>query len=336
MLHESAPSGLCPDRGPRERGDRRRACVHVRTDGGDARRHASLGESLNNLKQFAWAGSAFTADNDERVWSFTWRAGQNPSKFEDLQVSANDLEAAENQAADILRRRVHPDFPRIPNWIPHIMTSHLVLADHLDLPEPLPWVISPADSTRLAWQQWPDNPIPLPTEDPTSLGWIYSSSYEFPPAFWTRDQRSATELTIQQATTHATYQIPAPQLPMGDRLITQIVHPSRKAMMYEMHQRYFGTRVVYFTFTEARVPVLTTDRAASVRATSEANLGFRPNAPANAGSTSVTYSPAAWEPPQPDGLSSVAVGRYRWTRGGLTGRDIGAPEVCTGQPGCVP
>ena len=64
-------------------------------------------------------------------------------------------------------------------------------------------------------------------------------------------------------------------------------------------------------------------------------MGFRPNQPTAPLATQFSYSPLWFEPPAiPNG--GIMFGRYRWTRGGLTGRDFGAPEVCTGQPGCTP
>jgi len=302
----------------------------------DSRRNASLGESLNNLKQFAWAGSAYTADNSERFWTFSWQAGStSPSEFPDLEFASTDLEAAANQAVDIIRRRANPTMPRVTNWVPQILYNQLVLADHMNIPLPTPWVASPADATRLAWQRWPANPIPLPDGGGLQLRWVYSSSYEVGAAFWQRDQKVGADSVIEQSSSHNTYFIPQPLLPMGDRLITQVVHPSRKAMVWDSHQRHFGSRVAFFGYAEARVPVLTVDGSATVRATSEANNGFRPNSPSSGIPTQYSYTPQSYEPGALPGSPTVN-GRYRWTRGGLTGRDFGASEVCTGQPGCTP
>jgi hypothetical protein len=305
----------------------------------DSRRNASLGDSINNLKQFVWAGSSFTADRADQVWTFSWRAGpESPSEYPDLEAADTDLQAAANQAVDIIRRRADPAMPRISNWLPQLFYSHLVLADHLNLPLPTPWAVSPGDDNRLAWQQWPNNPIPLPPppDDPRTRRWVYSSSYELGTAFFHRDQRSATEFTIEQGATHSAYINVTPSLPMGDRLITQVVFPSHKAMLWEQHQRFFGSRVAFFAYPEARIPVLTVDGSVLVRAATESNLGFRPNQPTSGLATQFTYSPAAFEPPVPPGSPDSVSGRYRWTRGGLTGRDFGAPEVCTGQDGCTP
>jgi prepilin-type N-terminal cleavage/methylation domain-containing protein len=303
----------------------------------DARRNSSLGDSIGNLKQFAWAGSAYTADNAERLWTFSWRAGAtSPSEYPDLEFSFTDVDAAANQAVDIIRRRADPTMPRMTSWVPHILYSQLVLADHLNLPLPTPWVASPGDATRLGWQQWPNNPVPLPSPgDPSSRRWVYSSSYELGPAFWNRDQRVANQYVVEQASSHNTYTLPSPLFPLGDRLITQVAFPSQKAMVWEMHQRFFGARVAYFGYPEARVPVLTVDGSVLVRATNEANVGFRPNQPESTLNTVYSYLPASFEPPAISG-GGIITGRYRWTRAGLAGRDFGGPEACSGQPGCTP
>lgn len=302
----------------------------------DSRRAASLGDSINNLKQYAWAGSAYTGDCAERVWTFSWRAGTSqPSEYGDLQFAPTDLDAAACQAADIIRRRHNGNFPRISAWVPHIMTSHLVLADQFNLPLPLPWVASPADVNRLAWQRWPNNPVPLPLGPPENVRWVYSSSYEFGPAFWSRDQRQGSQNTVEQSSTHNTYIILSGVI-LGDRSLTQVVYPSRKAMVWESHQRFFGPRTAFYAYPEARVPVLTVDGSVVARASSEANDGFSPNNPTSPFPTRFTYSPLNYESPALPGVSAVVAGKMRWTRGGLTGRDFGAPEVCTGQGGCTP
>jgi Tfp pilus assembly protein FimT len=305
--------------------------------GVDSRRVASLGDSINNLQQFAGASAAYTADCADRFWAFSWRAGTTPSAYPDLQFAVTDLDAAANQAVDIMRRRANPNMPRMTSWVPHILYSQLVLVDQLNLKLPLAWAVSPGDATRVAWQQWPNNPVPLPSPgDPTSLRWVYSSSFEVGPAFWAHDQRSGSTFTVEQGTTHNQFTFPTIDMPLGDRVMTDVRYPSAKAMMWDSHQRYFGNRVAYFGYPEARVPVLTVDGSVLVRATSESNNGFLPNNPTSPFWATYTYSPQTYEPPALSGVGSNVKGQYRWTRGGITGRDFGFPEVCTGQGGCTP
>jgi hypothetical protein len=108
-----------------------------------------------------------------------------------------------------------------------------------------------------------------------------------------------------------------------------VAFPSQKAMVYEQFQRFFGSRVLYGAYEEARVPILFADGGVSVRATNDSNLGFFPNSPFNPGPLRFNYRPdLGYEPPALNGASAELVtGHYRWTRSGLHGRDFGGPEV---------
>jgi hypothetical protein len=296
----------------------------------DSRRNASPSDSINNLKQFAWASSQYTADCNERLWSYS-----------------GDLQAAAAQATDIINRRTNLDLITPVNWIPHVLYSHLVLVDHLNLPLPTPWAADPADENRMVWQRCASEPNPQacffalpPTQRPgsnnESLRYMVSSSYQLGPAFFSEDQRQPGSNTLESAlTTHYTYNVG--HLPLGDRHVTQVAFPSRKVMMWDQYQRHFGARVAYYAYAEARVPVLMVDGSAGVRATSESNPGFYPNNPQHPSALRFNYAPRVWElPTLSGGATDLVTGYYQWTRGGLTGNDFGAPEVCTGQIGCAP
>jgi prepilin-type N-terminal cleavage/methylation domain-containing protein len=310
----------------------------------DSRRNASLSESINNLKQYAWAGSQYSAECNERFWTFSWTATNNPTG----EPFATDLEAAAAQAVDIINRRTNLTMTP-PSWIPHILYSHLVLADQLNLPLPLPWSVDPTDTYRMAWQRCESEPDPgacflgLPlTQRPNEgslndgLRWMVSSSYQVGPAFISRDMGGGANRTLESAlVTH--YNFSTGNLPFGDRLMTQVAFPSRKVMMFDQFQRHFGGRIAYYAYPEARVALLLADGSAGVRGTSSSNTGFYPNQPAQDLPTRFNYQPRAWEPPTLSGAAvQLVTGYYQWTRGGLSGRDIGAREVCTGQPGCTP
>ena len=69
-----------------------------------------------------------------------------------------------------------------------------------------------------------------------------------------------------------------------------------------------------------------------MRSTRSANPGWHPFRPASAISTLFFYAPDTWEPPTTDGsFSETVTGYYRWTRGGIMGRDFDGPEIDTGQ-----
>lgn len=112
---------------------------------GESRRMASLSVSLANLRSYGSGAQSYAADYADRVWSFSWSAGQNmPTEFADLRLASDAVTAAANQAIDILRRRTaRPTFPAVTGWLPHVKFSQLVLADYLASALPVPWAVSP-------------------------------------------------------------------------------------------------------------------------------------------------------------------------------------------------
>jgi hypothetical protein len=290
---------------------------------------ASLGESMANLKRLHQSTVTFGDDNSGLFATFTWRKGTNPSPYPDLVNSFSDLEAAANQAVDIMRRRAgltQAQLPKITSWIPHVFYSHLVLSDHLGTDLPHRWVISPEDPKRLAFafdrSQWPGTG--------SNLRWAFSSSYEVPVAFWSRPDSGPD--AVFQSFSYNTFTVPN-TAQFGQRRLDEVVYPSHKAMYHDRHQRHFGPRQGYFMHEEARVPVATVDGAVSVRRGADANQGWNPSQPTSQSPTMVSYSPPpsgqfAWDPPalSPNN-EDIVPGRYRWTRRALGGRDVDGPQV---------
>ncbi|MBL8999872.1 MAG: hypothetical protein JNK25_01895 [Phycisphaerae bacterium] len=297
------------------------------------RRLSSLGESMGNLRQFGSGLEAYAADSAGLIYSYSWRAGVvTPSTFPDLRGPFPDaLSAAAAQAVDILRRRGHrPDMPVIQGWIPHIKFWHLVLSDYLGSNLPMKAAVSPEDQPLSLWASDPagfdrGQYPPQPSPGTGSQRWPYSSSYEMGPAFYSSDFASGSEGTISQSTTHNTFVTGAGAV-LGGRRLSEVVHPSQKAFVWDSAQRHFGTRVIFFAFHEARVPVCFTDGSVRVRPTASANRGFNPTNPRVMLPTTFTYQPTAWEAPLPSSGTSVQ-GVYRYTRNGLGGRDFDGDEV---------
>lgn len=289
---------------------------------------ASLGESMANLRQMHQATAQYGDDYAGRFATFSWRKGPCPSQYADLKNASSDLDAAAKQAVDIIRRRAGftaAQFPPLSGWVPHPNYTLLVLVDYLGQALPMRSVISPADEMRLAFasdrSQWVGGSM--------NVRWAFSSSYEVPVAFW-----SATEpgSSVYQSGAYNLYYIPS-LAQFGTRRLNEVVYPSNKAVYYDRHQRHFGPRQGFFMHEEARVPVATVDGAVSVRRGADANPGWLPNDPTNPNPTYITYQPAplgqfSWDPPalDPSGIDLV-VGRYRFTRGALAGRDVDGPEV---------
>ncbi len=302
------------------------------------RRAAGLTQSQANLRQIgAWTDS-FSADNQDRYWGYTWNRDQwGPSQHPDLQGPfADDLPAAAAQAVDLLRRRTGgDDLPPITNWIPHILYSHLLLADYAARPLPGFEFISPGDRNLMTWARDPEGFIdghypPQPLPSPTTYRWAYSSSYELPAAFFQTDGAPGEPApALTQSGSHNTYLMMNNGTRLFPRARPDVRFPAQKAFFIESNQRYFGSQDLFYLFPEARVPQLMADGSAVVRPAREANPGWNPQSRTTLFSLSLSYAPAAWDPPSPNGGPANVTARHRWTRGGLKGRDFDGPEINT-------
>lgn len=301
---------------------------------GDSRRRARLAGSIANLQEFAVGTQAYAADNADRFWTFSWRAGVD---YGFGGVAGNDNEAATHQAVEILRRRAgRTDIGVIFNWFPYNNYNQLVLADYLDRDVLAPAWISPEDRNRLGWRRDPlayfslTNRPNYPAATNDEKRWPYSSSYEMGPAFVGPDAVINGVPTIaQDPNGHRFYQVGNSLTRLGQRHGSEVAFPSRKAMLYEQNQRFFGERDAFFMYREARIPILFADGSVSVRSMDNANNGFQPNSPLSSIPTRLFYTPDTnWESPTLNGApAELVIGRIRWTRSGLRGRDFGGPEV---------
>lgn len=302
----------------------------------ESRRQASLGDNFANLKQFAIGTSAYAADNDDRMWGFSWEPFVQYTP--DIPPAFSYIDAHAYQAIHIIRTRGNrPDFPLHPNWIANFLYSHLTLIDYLEAPLPARFVASPEDRLRLLWQVDPIHVYPTlpPNQRPESPGLggdlpPYSSSYDVPPAFWSPDAGASRLLTAEHiyGGSHHDYIIGS-DTPLGGRRLHEIAFPAQKVMLFEQYQRHFGPRIAYFIYPEARIPLLLSDGSAAVRLTADANEGFQPNRPTVAQPMRIRYRPLLYEPPTLNGQaeSEALPVRYRFTRSGLRGRDFDGPEV---------
>lgn len=319
----------------------------------ESQRVAGLSATMANYRQLAAATADYAADHRDRFWTFSWRPGPDGtvSQFPDLNSHLDDdpnrgrswMRAAANQAIDIIRRRTGDDnFPVNTSWIPHFQYGHLVLAEYRQDPLLSPFTLSRNDFPRELWRRaYEQDPTgaaffaldrrPSGTA-PSLLRWAFSSSYWLVPSAFSRDAHDTVDgTTLEQASTHNGFSVGLSRL--GDRTRSQVAFPSHKVLVNDQFQRYFGSRYPFFAYEEARLPVLMADGSAAVRATQEAGRGFRPNRPRLVLPTVFKYQPdTAWEPPTLSSLrsgSDSVFGHYRWTRGGLQGRDFEGPEIDT-------
>lgn len=309
---------------------------------GQARRAARATVCKSNLKQLGTAAATYSIDFKGLIFSFSWTYLQTPSQYPDLVVPPGqrvfDTEANARQATDIIRRRspCEPDFVKPQPWIPAVDYSHLVLLDYMAVELPVPIAACPEDRPLLLWQR--DIPAfnrgDFGVMQPSFEGFEgrvmrakpYSSSYETTPASY--DHSIAGGRVSQAAGGHYYYGTNS-NTHIGGNRIDQVAFPSIKVHMHDTHQRH-RARPLFFAHPAVVQPVLHFDAAVVDRRTQDAGEGWQPNFPAR-GPTIITYRPYRYEPPTSNGAESEDfAGRYRWTRGGLLGVDVGA-EV-TGVP----
>lgn len=295
----------------------------------DTRRQAGLGRDIANLRQIAqWTGM-YAAENEDKYWTFSWKAGNQSSQWPDLRDPTTNLGAAVFQAVDIMRRRSGrgsgPTMIAIPSsWLPHPLYSHLILADYLDRPLPDEEIFSStSDLFRRLWASDPlgfDQGRFLPFQwDPTpsNMRWPYSTGYWLPFAYYDASPiGSRVELTGRNSLRASTRAV------LEAQRLAQVHFPSTKVHLVDRESRYFGQH--YFSLADsARLPFLMADASVQIHRTSSANPGWDPNRPHNPRPTSFDYYPQRWEAPTSTGqFSEPVLGRFLMTRDFLAGIDF--------------
>ncbi len=317
---------------------------------GEARRAARIAIDLSKTKQLGTATASYAADYQDKLFSFTWKKNKAYASTSTAvpmwtaAMNTSDLQAAANQAVDILHRRAdREDIALISPWIPHVLYSHLVLQDYLGSTLPERLVASTGDKHRQLWQTDPkgfDAGLfqPAPTGNPpgTNNGkrWPYSSSFQVTTAAYddqVSNQQASANLRIYQGPVHNTYFVPNGSL--GNRKLASVEYPAQKVHMHDQHARHFGRVQLYFGFPNARVVVSFLDGSSSVRLSADSNKGWHPQQPAQNSTMTYQYSPDAWEPPNTQGSMApeqILAGYYRWTRNFNSGVDFAGKEVLSG------
>jgi type II secretory pathway pseudopilin PulG len=303
---------------------------------GEAKRAAKLAIEFSNLKQYGGTVNAYSSENKERAPAFSWRAGPNSSVQTNGTVqnytSGSDVEAAAQQAADIIRRRAQPDnanFPVPTNWIPHILYSHLVVMDYLAARLPEPITRSPYDTFRARWAENPTNPASLGFTDPNDARWPYSSSYQITSPSFSPDRFTIDGGSLRQAAdAQNQYQYNAGSsnlYRLGPRKIGDVQFPAGKVYAFVDHMRHKGKRTFFFTSVQAEVNLVCWDASARTVASRDMNRSGYWGPGIN------TFSPPVlltYVPDELRGLNAEPVdpldGKCRWTIGGLRGIDFGA------------
>jgi prepilin-type N-terminal cleavage/methylation domain-containing protein len=318
---------------------------------GEARRIARTVKCMANLQQHGVATQSYSADYEDRIWSFSWKKnrtfggvfypGYGIPRVDEYALAAllsetgNDTQACANQAVYIMRSRGdRVDIGRITGWIPHVYYSHLVLQDYLAARLPEPMVVCPEDRARLRFQDWrafdAGTLIPQPTPSATNKRWPYSSSYVPTVSAWDASPKQnrvyQTGISSLWTSTGSTF---------GNLKIADVSFPSQKVHIYDMHQRHFGRNEPFFGLEMCRQPLLFFDGSVVVRASQDANRGWRnPRQGTVPGPNDrwLIYQPPAkpqdWQPmPVTSATQDRGFAYYRFTRGGLKGIDFGGREI---------
>lgn len=310
--------------------------------------------SLSNLRQLSMASMTYSTEFRDRLPAFNWTDRLGASRYDDLERQRARGGAASRaaQAVDLLRRRAgREDIPPIEGWLPDPLYTPVLLSEYLTARLPENIVVSPRDALLGDWQDdprgsfdrggWGDRQ-PEPT--PGAKRWPYSSSYEFVPAGWDAAQTLATRpgferTPVRQGRRHDVYlvsdslDLPAPQVSMA-------MFPASKVQIVESigtgRSGLFGTGTTrrFFTSPGVRSPQAFFDGHARIIEASGVNPGWDPHKPSGAAPTLFAAGVDPWHfAEDPDLMPETVAGRQRWTRGGLRGIDVDAPEIATGQPG---
>ncbi len=309
---------------------------------GEARKTARTAISGSNMRQLATSMNSYASDFKDRIPGFNWRANDKVSEFPDLNIHTTDVEAAADQAIDIIRRRTGRDassLPPINLWIPHILYSHLPVLDYLASRLPEKIVACPEDRNRQNWQKDPENNFDkglwLPQQPPVSADnrrWPYSASYR--PTISTFDNSSVPNRITQAA--YNSYNTPTASSLGGTKLAT-VSAPSSKVYMYEGWQWHGGKKNSFYATPWAKIECVMFDGSVGYyENATKVNKGWQPNAPATLNPTAFTYDPSAapWDPAVTNNEGATfdsCFGYVQYTRGGLGGIDVGGTEVNTGQ-----
>jgi len=315
---------------------------------GEARKAGRQTVDQANLQQMGRATHSYAADFLNRLFSFTiTKSSYQLLSYPDLQDLANGdnpIQSAAAQAVDIIRRRTGRDndfdgTDYIPNWIPHVLYSHLVLQDYLAQKLPSKSVISPADQNRAIWQADPkgfEDGAPMPAPAARENRWPYSSSYETVSFAYANDRCDGTIGGVTQGQTHRQYQTVNGanlQATIGRRSLADVQFTDKKVEMFDSVSRYVGKKPFYYAYPDAVVLNLFFDGHVAFKKTGnpfnkggkrfDANDGADPRNPLSAFPLIVTYTPeATWEPIRGGDVTYQAPGYQRWTRGGLKGIDF--------------
>ncbi|MBL0869102.1 MAG: type II secretion system protein [Phycisphaerales bacterium] len=306
---------------------------------GKARKLARQAKCNINIKQLGVAINSFANDKKEKIGTLTWNVRQ-PGTNQVFQVEAGgtytaqyDYQAAVAEMIDLIRKYApnYQDFPTGITAMPYQQFGHLALVPYLTKKLPDPVVICPEDyvSSELS-----ADPKGTNQRIPSDLALPFRGSYAYAGGTWAPDVRDTSAgIGVSPVPGDAGQVQFFPLTRMGNRLMSQIVAPSRKAIMFEDYSWHTRYRATYYTHPTSNPSMLMGDGSArSVSRIDEVNpggvLSKTPGGSIKIPAT-VTWVPTAGitnQPPWPDNVSTTQPARMMWTAGGLRGIDVGGAE----------
>ncbi len=314
---------------------------------GAARRAGRQALCLSNMHQLGIAYNAYGSDFKEYIATFMGYPGITIPGGHTAYPTIRDVTG---QAKDFLTsREADHGIEDIPDYViqtsndqPTFMFdySHLVLVDYLGGKFFNPVTICPEDRVRPEWRRNPGSVFDASGPPPSSIvdaksnrAWLpFSTTYQMMPAAHVADRWSPAfihgGLFHSQGGTHSVVNYQK-QEKLGNRRLSEVRVPSGKVALADSQQRHTGKKDLFYTFSDAHVPLLFWDGSVSVRKTADANKGwdrltFEPLRRV------VWYEPdLSYESAPPTGGTKAKVKDfyYRWTSEGLGGVDFGGKDL---------
>lgn len=311
---------------------------------GASRAQMRAQSSAEKLMSIGQAGSMYAQDNADRIFTYSWRAGETYLMPDGRsKTGSTDAQAGAYQNQEILQRRTGRISGRykiqsITARVFHRRFSHLVLIDYLDQPIDTEAYIDPSDGKQLYWTANPldydfgvgsifpyENGIPdghdpdgnWPT-NPVRQRWAFSSSYQMVPDAWQQDQGPRY---IPAAGSPHLFQ-GGSGIQLGRRKVTSVLHSANKVWMHEEFDRD-RTQHLYFGYDQAMVEKLMFDGSVNNWESGRAAPSVVPEH--GIFHWRQVYVPLDRFPLPVGGLGdqTLVSQRFRWTYGGLKGINYG-------------
>ena len=307
--------------------------------------------SADNLMTIGQARDLYAQDNKDRIYTYSWRAGENYIMPDGrVRNESSDLAAAQRQNQEIIMRRTGRTdgqfkILNLSSQLPHRRFAHLVLMDAMagddDSNFPSPVFADPADGDLLNWQEKPESYF-VPSGIPYAGGhpdfgyednstwvqsavrqrWAFGTSYQSTPFAWQPDGINGSEpVYIPLVSTPHFYTTSGfGSVDISGRHMSDVAFPSKKVHLFEEFDRE-RKRQPYFAYGQATVDKLMFDGSINSQRSSQSNDAVSPDQPGLTWKT--RYVPLDTFPIPLDGLGSNNESdmRFMWTDLGLQGVD---------------